>query len=62
MQVFLSFGVYYENYQDPSKSQEEEERKKEEINKDLNNTLGIIQVNLLIMYFLFIYYLRQGRS
>ncbi|XP_013877938.1 transmembrane emp24 domain-containing protein 6, partial [Austrofundulus limnaeus] len=43
MQVFLSFGVYYDNYQDPSKSKEEEERKKEELSKDLNNTLDIIQ-------------------
>ncbi|XP_072241380.1 transmembrane emp24 domain-containing protein 6 [Leuresthes tenuis] len=43
MQVFLSFGVYYENYQDPSKKKEEEMMKEEEIGKELNNTLSIIE-------------------
>ncbi|XP_041853155.1 transmembrane emp24 domain-containing protein 6 [Melanotaenia boesemani] len=43
MQVFLSFGVYYDTYQDPSKRKEEEKKKKEEIHKDLNNTLNIIE-------------------
>uniref|UniRef100_A0A3P8UQV8 Transmembrane p24 trafficking protein 6 n=1 Tax=Cynoglossus semilaevis TaxID=244447 RepID=A0A3P8UQV8_CYNSE len=42
MQVFLSFGVYYGNQQNPSKIKEEEKNKKEEIRKDLNNTLSII--------------------
>ena len=51
MQVFLSFGVYYDGYQDPAKSKEEEKKKKEEVSKDLNNTLGIIEVtNLLLFY------------
>ncbi|KAM9753737.1 transmembrane emp24 domain-containing protein 6 [Menidia menidia] len=43
MQVFLSFGVYYENYQDPSASKDEETVKKEEISKEINNTLSIIE-------------------
>ncbi|XP_017294432.2 transmembrane emp24 domain-containing protein 6 [Kryptolebias marmoratus] len=43
MQVFLSFGVYYGDYQDPSKSKEEDREKKEEVSKDLNNTLGYIE-------------------
>uniref|UniRef100_A0A1A8MRU5 Transmembrane emp24 protein transport domain containing 6 n=2 Tax=Nothobranchius pienaari TaxID=704102 RepID=A0A1A8MRU5_9TELE len=41
MQVFLSFGVYYEDYQDPSMSHEEE--MEEEVSKDLNNTLRGIE-------------------
>ncbi|XP_072291319.1 transmembrane emp24 domain-containing protein 6 [Eucyclogobius newberryi] len=40
MQVFLSFGVHYDGYED---SKQKEEKKKEEVSKDLNNTLGIIQ-------------------
>ncbi|TKS73107.1 Transmembrane emp24 domain-containing protein 6 p24 family protein gamma-5 [Collichthys lucidus] len=43
MQVFLSFGVYYDSFQDPTKSKEEEKKKKEEVSKDLNNTLSIIE-------------------
>ncbi|XP_029992992.1 transmembrane emp24 domain-containing protein 6-like [Sphaeramia orbicularis] len=43
MQVFLSFGVYYDGYQDPNKQKEEEKKKKEEAGKHLNNTLGIIE-------------------
>ncbi|KAM7415287.1 hypothetical protein PAMA_019896 [Pampus argenteus] len=43
MQVFLSFGVYYDGYQDPAKSKEEEKKKKEEVSKDLNNTLSVIE-------------------
>ncbi|XP_062271259.1 transmembrane emp24 domain-containing protein 6-like [Scomber scombrus] len=43
MQVFLSFGVYYDGFQDPAKSKEEEKKKKEEVSRDLNNTLGIIE-------------------
>ncbi|XP_054476730.1 transmembrane emp24 domain-containing protein 6-like [Anoplopoma fimbria] len=43
MQVFLSFGVYYDGYQDPAKRQEEEKKKKEEASKDLNNTLSFIE-------------------
>ncbi|KAI4799409.1 hypothetical protein KUCAC02_016943 [Chaenocephalus aceratus] len=38
MQVFLSFGVYCDGYKDPDKT--EEEKKKEEARKDLNNTLS----------------------
>uniref|UniRef100_A0A3P9K9T8 Transmembrane p24 trafficking protein 6 n=1 Tax=Oryzias latipes TaxID=8090 RepID=A0A3P9K9T8_ORYLA len=40
MQIFLSFGVYYDD-QDPSKA--EKEKKREELDKDLNNTLSIIE-------------------
>ncbi|KAL6106211.1 tmed6 [Pungitius sinensis] len=36
MQVFLSFGVYYEGYQ-------EEKKEEEEASKDLNNTLSFIE-------------------
>ncbi|XP_008300989.1 transmembrane emp24 domain-containing protein 6 [Stegastes partitus] len=44
MQVFLSFGVYYDNNQDPSMSEEnEKKKKKEEISKDLNNTLSFME-------------------
>ncbi|CAJ1055907.1 transmembrane emp24 domain-containing protein 6 [Xyrichtys novacula] len=43
MQVFLSFGVYYDSFQDPAKQQEEEKKRKEEVRKDLNNTLNIIE-------------------
>nr|XP_046249210.1 transmembrane emp24 domain-containing protein 6-like isoform X2 [Scatophagus argus] len=43
MQVFLSFGVYYDGFQEPAKSREEAKKKKEEVSKDLNNTLSIIQ-------------------
>uniref|UniRef100_A0A3Q0SW20 Transmembrane p24 trafficking protein 6 n=1 Tax=Amphilophus citrinellus TaxID=61819 RepID=A0A3Q0SW20_AMPCI len=43
MQIFLSFGVYYDTYQDPSKSEEDEEKKKEEVSRELNNTLSIIE-------------------
>uniref|UniRef100_A0A668T3A3 GOLD domain-containing protein n=1 Tax=Oreochromis aureus TaxID=47969 RepID=A0A668T3A3_OREAU len=44
MQISLSFGVYYDTYQDPSKSEEEEKKKKEEISKELNNTLSVIEI------------------
>ncbi|KAK5901628.1 hypothetical protein CesoFtcFv8_006973 [Champsocephalus esox] len=40
MQVFLSFGVYYDGYKDPDKTKEE--KKKEEASKDLNNTLRFL--------------------
>ncbi|XP_040018986.2 transmembrane emp24 domain-containing protein 6 [Gasterosteus aculeatus] len=43
MQVFLSFGVYYDGYQEPTKRREEENKKKEEASKDLNNTLSFIK-------------------
>ncbi|KAL7403060.1 hypothetical protein ABVT39_023786 [Epinephelus coioides] len=43
MQVFLSFGVYYDGFKDPSERKEEEKKKKEEVSKDLNNTLSVIQ-------------------
>ncbi|KAK5901627.1 hypothetical protein CesoFtcFv8_006972 [Champsocephalus esox] len=43
MQVFLSFGVYYDGYKDPDKTKEEEKKKKEEASKDLNNTLSVIE-------------------
>ncbi|KAM9351969.1 uncharacterized protein tmed6 [Symphorus nematophorus] len=43
MQVFLSFGVYYDGLQDPGKSKEEDKKKKEEVSKDLNNTLNVIE-------------------
>lgn len=43
MQVFLSFGVYYEGLQDAGRKQEDEEKKKEEAGRELNNTLGFIE-------------------
>ncbi|KAI4799412.1 hypothetical protein KUCAC02_016946 [Chaenocephalus aceratus] len=43
MQVFLSFGVYYDGYKNPDKTKEEEKKKKEEASKDLNNTLSVIE-------------------
>uniref|UniRef100_A0A3Q3X154 GOLD domain-containing protein n=1 Tax=Mola mola TaxID=94237 RepID=A0A3Q3X154_MOLML len=43
LQVFLSFGVYYDGLQDPAKRKEEDKKKKEEISRDLNNTLGVIE-------------------
>ncbi|KAK2842822.1 hypothetical protein Q5P01_013022 [Channa striata] len=43
MQVFISFGVYYDGYQDPIERKKEEKKKKEEASKDLNNTLSIIE-------------------
>ncbi|XP_044049404.1 transmembrane emp24 domain-containing protein 6-like [Siniperca chuatsi] len=43
MQVFLSFGVYYDSFQDPAKRKEEEKKKKEEVRKDLNDTLSVIE-------------------
>lgn len=43
MQVFLSFGVYYDGFKDPDKRKEEEKKAKEEASKDLNNTLSIIE-------------------
>ncbi|KAM7003229.1 transmembrane emp24 domain-containing protein 6 [Tautogolabrus adspersus] len=43
MQVFLSFGVYYDGFQDPAKQQEGEKKKKEEGSKELNNTLSVIE-------------------
>ncbi|XP_071770489.1 transmembrane emp24 domain-containing protein 6-like [Centroberyx gerrardi] len=43
MQVFLSFGVYYDGHQDAAKRKEEEKKKKEEVSKDLNNTLTTIE-------------------
>uniref|UniRef100_UPI0037E77802 transmembrane emp24 domain-containing protein 6 n=1 Tax=Semicossyphus pulcher TaxID=241346 RepID=UPI0037E77802 len=45
MQVFLSFGVYYDGFQDPANRQEEEKKKKEEVSKDLNNTLSVIEAS-----------------
>lgn len=45
MQIFLSFGVYYDGYKDPATRKEEEKKKKEEASKDLNNTLSIIEVH-----------------
>ncbi|XP_074534548.1 transmembrane emp24 domain-containing protein 6 [Halichoeres trimaculatus] len=45
MQIFLSFGVYYDSFQDPSQLREEEKKRKEEASKDLNNTLSIIQAS-----------------
>ncbi|XP_039989345.1 transmembrane emp24 domain-containing protein 6-like isoform X2 [Xiphias gladius] len=43
MQVFLSFGVYYDGHQDLAASKDEEKKKKEEVRKDLNNTLSVIE-------------------
>ncbi|XP_033823394.1 transmembrane emp24 domain-containing protein 6 [Periophthalmus magnuspinnatus] len=43
MQVFLSFGVHYDGYEDSAQKKEEEKKKKEEVSKDLNNTLSIIE-------------------
>ncbi|XP_041692555.1 transmembrane emp24 domain-containing protein 6-like [Coregonus clupeaformis] len=42
MQVFLNFGVYYDGSDDQQKQKEEEKKMKEEIQKDLNNTLSTI--------------------
>ncbi|XP_071316503.1 transmembrane emp24 domain-containing protein 6 [Trachinotus anak] len=42
MQVFLSFGVYYDGHQNKSKG-EEKKKKEEEVGKELNNTLSIIE-------------------
>lgn len=50
MQVYLSFGVYYDGYQGPTNSKDEEKKKREEVSKDLNNTLSIIQVTLSCYY------------
>ncbi|XP_039989346.1 uncharacterized protein LOC120793387 isoform X3 [Xiphias gladius] len=44
MQVFLSFGVYYDGHQDLAASKDEEKKKKEEVRKDLNNTLSVIEL------------------
>ncbi|CAG01082.1 unnamed protein product, partial [Tetraodon nigroviridis] len=43
MQVFLSFGVYYEGSQDSAHLKEEDQKKKEEASRALNSTLSIIQ-------------------
>lgn len=45
MQVFLSFGVYYDNVRDSAHLKEEEQKKKEEVSTELNNTLSIIEVS-----------------
>lgn len=45
MQVFLSFGVYYNGFQDATQVKGEDKKKKEEMSKDLNNTLSIIEVH-----------------
>ncbi|KAK6318523.1 hypothetical protein J4Q44_G00118140 [Coregonus suidteri] len=42
MQVFLNFGVYYDGSDDQQKQKEEEKKMKEEVQKDLNNTLSTI--------------------
>lgn len=44
LQVFLSFGVYYDGMQDAGQKREEEKKKKEEAGQELNNTLGFIEV------------------
>lgn len=44
MQVFLNFGVYYDDLDDAVKQKEEEKKKKEEVSQDLNNTLSAIEV------------------
>lgn len=44
MQVFLSFGVYYDGARDSAQLKEEEQKKKEEVSRELNSTLSIIQV------------------
>ncbi|KAM6937437.1 transmembrane emp24 domain-containing protein 6 [Xenentodon cancila] len=41
MQVYLSFGVYYDVQPDSSEGQEQE--KKEQLSRELNNTLSIIE-------------------
>ncbi|XP_026167158.1 transmembrane emp24 domain-containing protein 6-like [Mastacembelus armatus] len=68
LQVYLSFGIYYDGYQDPSKSKEEEKKKKEEIGKDLNDTLTTIEDTThkveKYVFHMFRYYSlsRMGRS
>ncbi|XP_041652097.1 transmembrane emp24 domain-containing protein 6 [Cheilinus undulatus] len=43
MQVFMSFGVYYDGFQDQANQKEEEKKKREEANAELNNTLSFIE-------------------
>ncbi|XP_062403460.1 transmembrane emp24 domain-containing protein 6-like [Sardina pilchardus] len=43
LQVFLNFGVYYEDSEQVKKQKEEEDQKKEEDIKNLNNTLSTIE-------------------
>ncbi|XP_030622715.1 transmembrane emp24 domain-containing protein 6 [Chanos chanos] len=43
MQVFMSFGVYYDGQVDADRQKEEEKKKKEETNKQLNDTLTTIE-------------------
>lgn len=47
MQVSLSFGVYYDDHRDSAASKDEQ-KKKEEVGKDLNNTLSVIEVGNLL--------------
>lgn len=44
LQVFLSFGVYYNGGRDSAHLKEEEQKKKEEVSRKLNNTLSVIEV------------------
>ncbi|KAI4891343.1 hypothetical protein NFI96_015731, partial [Prochilodus magdalenae] len=43
MQIFMNFGVYYEESEDVKRQKEEEEIKKEEDRKHLNDTLTTIE-------------------
>ncbi|XP_036400156.1 transmembrane emp24 domain-containing protein 6-like [Megalops cyprinoides] len=43
MQVFINFGVYYKGAEDTQKQKVEEEKKKEEARKHLNDTLFTIE-------------------
>ncbi|KAK7891076.1 hypothetical protein WMY93_023039 [Mugilogobius chulae] len=43
MQVFLSFGVHYDGYEDVTKQKDAEKKKKEEAGKELNNTLSSLR-------------------
>lgn len=47
MQIFLSFGVYYD---DRNPSNPEKEKEREELDKDLNNTLSVIEVNVFASF------------
>lgn len=46
LQVFLSFGVYYnDGSRDSAHLKEEEQKKKEEVSRELNDTLSVIEVS-----------------
>ncbi|XP_056272121.1 transmembrane emp24 domain-containing protein 6 [Pseudoliparis swirei] len=68
MQIFLSFGVYYDGHKDSAQQKEEELKKKEELRQDLNNTLSFIEdsthkvENHVFHVFRYYSFGRMGRS